>query len=185
LSPSGLQISPALQRRLAPDFLDRAELGGGPTDFAVPQRLLELQRAVLAYLMSDFLAARVLDSASKFDKPAEAFQLSELYRRVADDVWSELKNGSADIAPARRELQREYINRVAIALLRPTPGGRVDARGFVRTQARSLLAKLEATQVKSGKSNKTPIDAETRAHLADSVDTLRQAMAAVIQRQGL
>jgi Met-zincin/Domain of unknown function (DUF5117) len=188
LSPSGLQITPALQRRLAPDFLDRAEMGGGPTDFAVPQRLLELQRAVLAYLMSDFLAARVLDSAAKFDKPVEAFQLSELYQRVADDVWSELKNSGAEIAPARRELQREYINRIAVALLRPTPGGRVDARGFVRTQARSLLAKLEATQVKPGKNSKpskSVNDAETRAHVADSIDTLRQAMSAVIQRQGL
>jgi hypothetical protein len=185
LSPQGLQITPALQRRLAPDFLDRAEMGGGPTDFAVPQRLLELQRAVLAYLMSDFLAARVLDSAAKFDRSSEAFQLSELYQRVADDVWREIGNASADIAPARRELQREYINRIAVALLRPSPGGRVDARGFVRTQARSLLAKLEATQAKSNKVGKTAADAETRAHVADSIDTLRQAMSAVIQRQGL
>ncbi len=188
LSPEGLQITPALQRRLAPDFLDRAEMGGGPTDFAVPQRLLELQRAVLAYLTSDFLAARVLDSAAKFDKASDAFQLSELYQRVADDVWSELRNADLSkvaIAPARRELQRDYVNRLAVALLRPSPGGRVDARGFVRTQARALLARLEATQAKSNKGGKLIGHAETRAHLADSIDTLRQATNAVIQRQGL
>jgi hypothetical protein len=189
LAPEGLQITPALQRRLAPDFLDRAEANGGPTDFALPQRLLDLQRAVLAYLMSDYLAARVLDSAAKFDKAADAFQLSELYQRLSDDVWTELKTPGTDIHPARRELQRDYINRVAVALLRPTPGARVDARGFVRTQARQLLAKLEAAQNKPAKTNrksaKPPPDSETRAHLADSIDTLRQAMTAVIPRQGL
>jgi hypothetical protein len=188
LAPEGLQITPALQRRLAPDFLDRAEMGGGPTDFAVPQRLLELQRAVLAYLTSDFLAARVLDSAAKFDKATDAFQLSELYQRVADDVWSELRSSDISkttISPARRELQRDYINRMAVALLRPSPAARVDARGFVRTQARALLARLEATQAKSNKSGKLIGHAETRAHLADSIDTLRQATNAVIQRQGL
>jgi hypothetical protein len=198
LAPEGLQITPALQRRLAPDFLDRAEMGGGPTDFAVPQRLLELQRAVLAYLTSDFLAARVLDSAAKFDKPADAFQLSELYQRVADDVWSELQDvelnkGTAalTISPARRELQRDYVNRLAVALLRPSPAARVDARGFVRAQARALLARLEATQAKSSKSgnaskgSRLKLHTETHAHLADSIDTLRQATTAVIQRQGL
>ncbi len=192
LAPEGLNISPALQRRLAPDFLDRAEAGGGPTDFALPLRLLELQRAVLGYLMSDYLAARVLDSASKFDKSVEAFQLSELYQRLSDDVWTELKatgnDASLTISPARRELQREYVNRMSMALLRPTPGGRVDARSYVRTQAKALLGRLENTAtkpIKNSKTAKTPVDAETRAHIADSIDTLRQAMTAVIQRQGL
>ena len=75
LAADGLELSPALQRRLAPDFLDRAELFV-PTDYPVPQRLLELQRAVLGHLMSDTVAARILDSVGKFDRPTEAFQLS-------------------------------------------------------------------------------------------------------------
>ncbi len=193
LAPDGLAITPALQRRLAPDYLDRAESSGGPTDFAVPQRLFELQRAVLAYLMSDGLAARVLDSAAKFDRPEQAFQLSDLYQRLAADVWSELGSGG-DITPARRELQREYVNRVAAALLRPSPLARADARGFVRVQARLLLARLEAAQGdakgggrRGGKAAAAHggIDAETRAHIADSVDSLRQALTAPTLRLGL
>jgi hypothetical protein len=92
------------------------------------------------------------------------------------------------ISPARRELQREYVNRMSMALLRPTPGGRVDARSYVRTQARTLLSRLEASTTKpsrNGKAAKASPDSETRAHLSDSIDTLRQAMTAVIQRQGL
>jgi Met-zincin/Domain of unknown function (DUF5117) len=182
LSPSGLSLSPALQRRLAPDFLDRAE-GAAITDYSVRQRLLDLQRAVLNYLMSDVIALRILDSVAKFDQPAEAFQLAELHRRLAADVWSELDAGGsvASISSQRRDLQRDHVNRLSLAVVRPTGTGRADLRGELREQARTLLARLEASQRKKGGAN----DAATRAHLADSADTLRQALAATIQRQAL
>src|SRR5690606_2003836 len=78
----GLTLSPALQRRLAPDFMERVEGPPQATDYALPQRLLELQRAALGYLTSDAVAARLLDSVGKFDRPQEAFRLSELHGRL-------------------------------------------------------------------------------------------------------
>ncbi len=187
LSPEGLSLSPALQRRLAPDYLDRAEALGGSTDFLLQQRLLDLQRAVLAYLMSDSIAVRVLDSVGKVDVGTDAFQLSELYQQLADSVWRELADGTpvsnisstSNITPERRDLQREHLNRLAMAVVRPGSSGRADSRGLLRLQARQLLVKLEAAQ-RRGKA-----DEATRAHLADSLDTLRQAMAATIQRQAM
>ncbi|MDP1649296.1 MAG: zinc-dependent metalloprotease [Rubrivivax sp.] len=178
LAADGLELSPALQRRLAPDFLERVELSL-PTDYAVPQRLLELQRAVLGYLMSDTIAARILDSVGKFDHPAEAFPLAELYARLSDEVWSELDRGQAILQP-RRELQREHVNRLAAALLRPSPQARADARGLLRAQARALLPRIEAAQRR-----RAGADAQTLAHLADAADTLRMALAAPLLRQGL
>ena len=178
LAPEGLNLTPALQRRLAPDYLDRAE-GGGATDFSVPQRLLDLQRAVLNYLMSDVIATRLLDSVGKFDKPGDAFKLSELHDRLSHDVWSELDT-PATISGARRDLQRDHVNRLALAVVRPTGGGRADVRGQMREQARALLARLDTTL-----RQRKNLDTETRAHLADSADTLRQALAATIQRQAL
>ncbi len=186
LAADGLTLTPALQRRLAPDFLDRAEFIGEGTDFALPQRLLDLQRALLNFLMSDGIAARVLDNVSKVDKPSGAFQLSEIYQRLNDDIWSEIGKGgnlSASIAPARRELQRSHVNRLAAALLRPSPGARADARGLVRVQVRALLTRLEAA-ARAGRHG-AAVDTETHTHLADSVDTLRQAMSATMQRQSL
>ena len=187
LAADGLNITPALQRRLAPDYLARADFSGEPTDFALPQRLADLQRALLNFLMSDGLAARVLDSATKFDKAADAFQLAELYQRLADDVWSELSKGgppAAGIRPERRELQRSYVNRVTAGLLRTSPVARADARGLLRVHARRLLAKLEAAQ-RLARPGKAGADTDTSVHLADSADTLRQALAAPLQRQGL
>jgi hypothetical protein len=182
LSPTGLAISPALQRRIAPDFQERGEGFGMPTDFSVSERLLDLQRAVLGYLMSDTVARRVLDSVGKVDKPSQAFQLSEIYNRLGREVWGELGTvaSTTPIAAARRELQRDHVNRLAIAVVRPAATPRADARGLLREQARGLLARLDAANKRA-----STLDAETRAHLADAADTLRQALAAPIQRQSL
>jgi hypothetical protein len=130
--------------------------------------------------MSDTVAARLLDSVGKYDRPAEAFQLSELYARLFAAVWSELYRAQA-IPPSRRELQREHVNRLAAALLRPTPQARADARSLLRSQSRALLVRIEAAQQRRGGT----FDAQTQAHLADAADTLRLALAAPMQRQGL
>ena len=118
LAIDGLAVTPTLQRRLAPDFDDRGDNPALPTDYSVPQRLLDLQRAVLNQLMSDAVAARMLDSVGKADRPEAAFQLSELYARLNRDVWSELAKGG-EISATRRELQRDHVNRVANACCGP------------------------------------------------------------------
>jgi hypothetical protein len=182
LGADGLSLSPALQRRLAPDYLDRAE-GAVPTDFSVQQRLLLLQRALLNFLLSDVIATRILDSVPKFDDPKQAFALGEIYGRLAEDVWRELDN-RAVVSSARRDLQRDHVNRLSLAVVRPTGTGRADVRGHLREQARALLARLDAA-LKTRATTKDGFDAETRAHLADSADTLRQALAATIVRQAL
>ena len=177
-----LVISPALQRRLAPDFQERGEaLFGGEgsvaTDFSLTQRVLGLQRALLGQLMSDAVAARIIDSQGKAARREDAFQLSELYGRLERDIWSELGSAS-DIGAPRRELQREYINRVAAMLLRPSPTGRADARSLVRSRAQALLIRIGAAAGRSG------LSADARAHLQDAADTLAQALSARLLRSG-
>lgn len=184
LSPAGLQASPTLQRRLAPDFAERgdAALDGGtmvPTDFAPANMVLDLQRALLSQLMSEGLAARVLDNQAKVDPKRtgadKAFQLSELYARLTRDVWLEVGSGG-DIAPARRDLQREHLNRLANLLLRPASQSRADARGLVRLEAQALLQRIDRARTGAG------LSPEARAHLNDSADSLREALAAKLQR---
>ncbi|MEO8805805.1 MAG: zinc-dependent metalloprotease [Burkholderiaceae bacterium] len=178
-----LVVSPALQRRLAPDFQERGEaLYGGEgsvaTDFSLTQRVLGLQRALLGQLMSDSVAARIIDSQGKAAQRGEAFQLSELYGRLEHDIWSEL-GGLGDIGAPRRELQREYINRVSAMLLRPSPSGRADARSLLRSKAQALLPRVRGASQRSG------LSADARAHLQDCADTLSQALSARLLRSGL
>jgi Met-zincin/Domain of unknown function (DUF5117) len=179
LSIDSLAVTPALQRRLVPDFDDRADNPALPTDYPVPQRLLDLQRAVLNQLMSDTVAARILDSVGKTDRPDLAFQLSELYARLNRDIWTELGKGG-NISGTRRELQREHVNRVAGTLVRPGPQTRADARSLLRVQAVELQAQLDKALMRQN-----GMDAATRAHLQDSADTLSQALSAKLFRAGV
>ena len=182
LAADSFTVSPALQRRLAPDFQERGDtLGRGAsvaTDFSLTQRVLDLQRALLNQLMSDTVAARVIDSQGKVERRAEAFQLSELYGRLERDIWSELMAGG-DIPAPRRELQREHLNRVAALLLRPGGAGRADARSLVRAQSKALLVRLNAAALRRS------LGADTQAHLQDCVATLTQALSAPVLRIGV
>jgi hypothetical protein len=167
---------------MAPNYLDRSDGLVPPTDVSPAERLLNLQRAVLNYLLSDFVARRVLDNLEKTDQPREAFKLAELYTQLDRNVWDgtarQLAAGS--VPSARRELQRDYVNRLAAAVLRPAAQTRTDARGLQRQQALQLVQRLQTWhRLTRG------ADAETRAHLEDSLDTLRGALGATMPRQSL
>jgi hypothetical protein len=186
LAPDSFHISPALQRRLAPDFLERGDVsaGGSPvsTDYPVETVMLDFQRQLLFALMSDGLAQRLEDSAPKLDHPALALTPSEVYARITRALWSDADNfgvdGKGDIPARRRELQRDHINRLAVVLLR-TPGGvRVDLRATLRAEAAALLPRIHAAQHRPGLSQ------ASRLHLADCAETLRVALNAPMQRAG-
>ncbi len=184
LSATSFRISPALQRKLAVDYLERGDAAlrgdGTPatalvTDFSLASQVIELQRGVLGQLLSDSVAARLLDSEDKL--PKDALRLSDLYRRLNDAVWSELGQ-PGDIPSLRRELQRDHINRIAAQLLRPAALSRADARSLVRAQAQMLLTRMSTAAKRPG------LSSEAQAHLQDSVDTLQQALTAKLARQG-
>ncbi len=181
MSADSLKLSPALQRKLAPSFEDRSDaaFGEGPpteTDFSIDVFVTQLRKSLLAQLTSDGVASRLLDSVAKLP-PGEAFPLSELYARLRADIWSELAAAS-DITPARREVQREHLNRIASQILRPT-AARADTRSLMRAEALALQKSLKTAAARPQWA------AEARAHLQDSLDLLSEALAAKMQRAGL
>lgn len=176
LAPDSFRISPALARKLSPDYMERWD-GENPvaTDFSLEGMVLDMQRALLGQLMSDSVAGRLLDAQGKSDKPKDTMSLSEVYGQLTREVWLELDKGG-DIVSQRRDLQRDHVNRVAGMLLRPSPSTRADARSLVRVQARALLQRIDVARNRAG------LSAEARAHLADSAESLRAALAAPLQR---
>ena len=183
LAADSFRLSPALQRKLGADFSERLEAiaggtGSAQTDYSASEQVLGLQRALLGYLMSDMVATRLLESSEKAPAGAgRALRMAELNTRLTQAVWSEL-DGHGDIAPLRREVQRDHINRIAAMLLRPSASSRADTRSVVRAQAKVLLAKIRVAAVRPGLSE------EARDHLVDSADSLEQAMDAKLQRAG-
>ena len=168
LRPRALQLSPALQQRLSPDFLERDVAGGIPTDFSLTQTVATLQRLTLSQLMSDETTASLLDSQ---DKDPQAFRLAELHERLLHAVWVAAPPPGTP-ASWTRELQREHVNRLAGLIVRPgSTVIRAEARGVWLATGRELLALLRRQQ---GQVH----DALTREHLRDSADTLARALAA-------
>ena len=182
LAHDSVALPASLQRRLAPDYNERSDaLFGGEgsvaTDFSVEGMVFEMQRALLAQLMSEGVAGRILDSQGKAEKKADAFQLSELYARLSRDIWSEL-GAKGDISSPRRELQREHASKLAAGLMRPGSASRADARSLLRHEAQALLARIKSA------ANRAELSGDARAHLADSAETLTQALAARLARAG-
>ncbi|HUQ27928.1 MAG TPA: zinc-dependent metalloprotease [Usitatibacter sp.] len=167
--------------RFKPEFLSRIagdpfEVGAGERgNFSLAQRVLQLQTGVLDRLMSDGVAARLLDSSLKLGDSRKALSVSDLYDSLQAAIWSDLKGGG-DITLMRRNLQREHVKRVAASLTRGGGNAPADARALQRENARALVAQLRAAQSRAGLSK------EARAHVADSLNTLEEALKAPMQR---
>jgi len=131
---------------------------------------------VLDALMSPTVAQRLLNNAAKTDDVRNALKVSDLYATLHGAIWSELKTGR-DITLFRRNLQREHVLRVANALLRPSGSMPADARATLRADARALRADLAGAQNRSGYSP------EAKAHVAEALTMIDEALKAPLVRQ--
>jgi hypothetical protein len=178
LSPKALSLSPALQRRLAPDYMDRQE-GGDlngmvATDFSAAEQQLALQRDIVAVLLNESLSERLLDNIDKTrDIEKQPLTVRELHRTLQDAIWPE-DAAPAGAESARRNLQRDYVNRLATAVVR-SASSRADVRAVMRQQASKLLKQLKAQHVGDPNSTAT-------AHRQDCIDTLSSALDASVVR---
>jgi hypothetical protein len=126
--------------------------------------------------MSDAVATRVLDSGFKVEGGKKGLSLGELYDTLQASIWSDLK-GAQDITLMRRNLQREHVRKVTIALTQPGSAP-ADMRALQRENARALVAQLKAVEARAGMSK------EARAHVAESRHTLEEALRAPMHRVG-
>jgi predicted membrane chloride channel (bestrophin family) len=139
--------------------------------------VLRIQRGALDQLMSESLAQRLADAEPKVEDPRKLLSYAEVQSTLTDAVWSELRAGR-DIDSLRRNLQREHLRRLTAALLRPTPAAATDVRPAHRAEALRLQAQLARASTSGS------LNAVTRAHLNESLATLREALAAPLTRQG-
>jgi Met-zincin/Domain of unknown function (DUF5117)/Domain of unknown function (DUF5118) len=177
------RFKPEFMRRVQVDWLDRNDiydvgLSTATVDYSLGTQVLNAQRKVLNQLMSDGVAQRILDSDVKAGGSSKTLRLSELYTTLHESIWSELKTGR-DITPLRRNLQREHLQRIANALLRPVGSMPADARSLQREEAKALRREIAAAQNRAGYSK------ETRAHLNEAVTQLDEALKAPLVRQAV
>jgi hypothetical protein len=170
---NSFKLKPELVARLSIDHFERTR----NPDVSIANSVLNLQKGVLDVLLADNVAQRLLDSQDKVANPASLLQLSELYDALQDAIWSELRTG-AEITPLRRNLQREHLKRLATMLVRPSAATPADSRSLQRENALQLSRQIRAALAKQ-KSK------EAKAHLAESLATLTEAIKAPLQRAGV
>jgi hypothetical protein len=174
LREQSFRFKPEFVGRLA---IDQFQRPANP-DISIASTVLNVQKAVLDQLLADPVAARLVEAPEKSVDPAKALRLSELYDTLQAAIWSEARAGQ-ESSMMRRNLQREHLRRMAGALVKPSATLPADARSLLRENARSLAATLRTAQSKPGLSK------ETRAHYAESLNTLEEVLKAPLQRAGV
>jgi hypothetical protein len=172
--PDSFKFKPEFLGRLAADPFDVGV--GESASFTLGQRVLAVQTGVLDRLMSEATASRLLDSGLKMADAKKALSVGDLYDAIQASIWSDLK-GAGDIGLMRRNLQREHVKRMTFQLTRNV-NLPADARALQRVNAQELVKQLRTAQARPGLSK------EARAHLADSLNTLEEALKAPMTRMG-
>jgi hypothetical protein len=172
-SAGSFRFKPELLSSLTVDY-NEWDRGGPPDITAATARV---QMAALDRLMSPGTARRLLDLPAYVPegKRKNLISLNEVYETVQRSIWSELATG-AEIDRLRRNLQREHIKRLQTLLTRGSAAMPPDALSLLRYNATRLESQLRAA---SGKSSRS---VETRAHLAESLGALGEALRARMQR---
>jgi len=153
-------------------------------NFPIHDRIMGIQGSVLTMLMNPITLRRIHDNEMLIDRDKDALTMPELLEKLADGIFKELKdskevkskftNRSPMISSLRRNLQREYVER----LIDLTQQGRenVSATKPISTlammQLRDLNAKIETTL----KAREADLDAYSRAHLRDANTRITKAL---------
>lgn len=168
--------------KFRPEFLSTLTIDynewdrGGPLN--VPAAVARVQLVALDRLLSGNTAMRLLDLSSYVPENQRKglISLNEVYATLNASIWSELKSGN-EIDRLRRNLQREHLKRLQSILTKGGgPGVLADAYSLARLHAVQLQSDLKNALGKGGHS------VETRAHLAESLDTLSTVLRANMQR---
>ncbi|MCU0929251.1 MAG: zinc-dependent metalloprotease [Burkholderiaceae bacterium] len=170
------RFRPEFLASLPPDFAEFGPGRGGPV--SIPQAVLQLQTASMDRLLDAGTAQRLLELPLYLpgDERKAAITLHEVYATLQQAVWRELKAGSS-VEPMRRSLQREHLKRVQAVLTRTPPGLPADALSLQRLLATELQRDLQRAAARPG------LAIETKAHLADSLALLTEALRASLLRQ--
>ncbi|MFN3415231.1 MAG: zinc-dependent metalloprotease [Caldimonas sp.] len=171
-SQDNFRFRPEFLRSLPTDYLDRQVAG----PVSVPELVRGVQATVLDRLLSAGTAARVLEAPLYAKAGERVLGLDEVYRGLQEAVWSELRSGG-EIAPLRRQLQREHLQRLSGLLTRGPGALPGDALSLQRLLARQLLVGLDRAVRRPG------LSLATRAHLEDSRTLLARSLQASFLRQ--
>jgi hypothetical protein len=179
-APTAYQFTPQLLNKLETErFINFSNFTPARQDVPIHQVVLGLQRQVLDRIFLPMVLSRIQDSELKVSPPAEPFTLGLLFTEIQDSIWAETKNPglALNINSYRRSLQREHLRKMIGMLLRDAAVPE-DARTLARQSLVTLRGQLQRAVAKPGM--KTSL--EVRAHLAESIARIDEALKSGMQR---
>lgn len=170
--------------------------GGNRKDYPIHDIVLRWQNEVLDQLLSSSTLKRIHDMEAKAPAETDVLTTAELLERITKSIFSELEtvkggeftNRKPAISSLRRNLQREYLqrlSRMAMGSSRSTGGfffgislggsSGGDLPSDCQTMAYSELSALETRMSQLLKSN-VKLDSYTRAHLQESSTRIQKVL---------
>jgi hypothetical protein len=198
LTDKPFQFSPALLRKLAADrwyHWGQEGAASSSVEYPLHERVLNIQRIVLAQLLEGKTLSRIQNNALKSEKDDEPLTLAEVFRTLTEATWADIIPDRGSGVPVygpssvtRRNLQREYLKLLNEIVLSGTSSSSLagyDHAGGVPADARSL-ARLHLKQIKervhAALAAKDAVkDDTTRAHLEECEERIAKVLDASLQ----
>jgi len=160
-------------------FIDFNNFTPGRQDVPIHAVVFSLQRQVLDRVFLPTVLARIQDSELRVAPGTQPFTLGLLFTEIQDSVWDETKNPgmSVNINSYRRSLQREHLRKMIGMVLRDAAVPE-DARTLARQSLVTLRGQLQRTVSRPG----LTASPEVRAHLAESIARIDEALKGGMQR---
>jgi hypothetical protein len=201
LSDQAFKFSPELLKRLPPQhFTDDDYFYGDSYQFPLYETVLSIQRIVLSRFLDGQVLRAIQDSELLAGEGQEVLKMPEVFDVLSESIWSELPAADAGggekkkvaISTIRRNLQREYLKRLANMVLgprndfgdyyyfifydydQPVPA---DAKALARHHLKAVDARIAAALVPE----KAETDAYSRAHLEEAHDQIAKVLAAELK----
>lgn len=204
LSDKAFHFSPALLRRLGAErWYHWGHEGSTAVDYPLLERVLDVQRIVLAHCLDSGTLGRLQNQELQADPGSDPLKMEEVFRMLSDGVWSDVAvpanaaDAKLGLSTLRRNLQREYLRRLGGIVLGGTnraagdafvyvsfDGGGdppADARALARLHLQQIRDRIRAVLGAAGLS----IDDTTRAHLEDCQERITKVLDAPLSARGL
>ena len=203
LADGPFQVSPALLRKLTTErwYHWQADMNMGDPSYKYYDAVLNIQRMPLSEILASGTLNRIQNQEAMADPATKPLKMEEVFRTFTDSVIGEpakieAKDGKRSLTVTRRNLQRDYVGRLAGMVLGSRGGSGsfsglpsfvilsggggsmpADARALARLHMKEISKKIDAALA----ANPT-FDDTSRAHLEELKETIDRVLNANLQR---
>src|SRR5262249_14392506 len=201
LSDKSFKFSPSMLRKLTTErwyhWGNDGIFSGGGAEFPINDEILAIQKIVLGQCLDAGVLNRLENEESQADPGAAPFRMAESFRPLTDGIWTECAekpgtgpDGKPTVACStiRRNLQREYLRRLATIVVGNNRNGLYDRYAYVyffggqsypadaSSLARHHLKETNDRIARTLEMKDVNVDETTRAHLEECRQRIAKAL---------